>query len=418
MIDSLPYQALDPLPGPEFRQLYLEMIFEEHKLDPQIGDTQVLANFALTLEPAAWEYIRTQAEALAAEALAAEYEILQRPELHKELNIPSPIRNCWRRPEQTHVGTSADVRLIRFDFHFTLQGWRISEGNIDTPGGWIEASGFTARMSRRYPDLSPAGDPVQSLAQTISTRLAPGETVGLIHASSYVEDRAMMMALQRRLEEAGLKGCLIDPTQLKWQEGQARFDTNWDQSRAAYLVRFFPAEWLTNLPRSSRWQEYFQNCLVPATNPTSALLPQSKRFPLVWDRMKTPLSAWRRLMPETTDPRRVKNLQAEDWVLKPIFGRAGDGIAMRGVTPEKKWAETCREARRASNSWIAQRRFQTLPVRSGSQDWYPCIGVYTVGGRAAGIYGRISKTPLTDETAKEVAVLISNKEKGVIHGDL
>ena len=80
---------------------------------------------------------------------------------------------------------------------------------------------------------------------------------------------------------------------------------------------------------------------------------------------------------------------------------------MRGVTPEKKWTETCRAARRASSFWVAQRRFQTLPVRSGSQDWYPCIGVYTIAGRAAGIYGRISKTPLTDETAKEVAVLIS-----------
>jgi hypothetical protein len=38
--------------------------------------------------------------------------------------------------------------------------------------------------------------------------------------------------------------------------------------------------------------------------------------------------------------------------------------------------------------------------------WYPCIGVYTVDGRAAGIYGRVASQPLINDTAKDIAVLV------------
>jgi hypothetical protein len=37
---------------------------------------------------------------------------------------------------------------------------------------------------------------------------------------------------------------------------------------------------------------------------------------------------------------------------------------------------------------------------------YPCIGVYTIGGRACGIYGRLSRNPVVTYTAADVAVLI------------
>jgi hypothetical protein len=36
---------------------------------------------------------------------------------------------------------------------------------------------------------------------------------------------------------------------------------------------------------------------------------------------------------------------------------------------------------------------------------YPCLGVYTIDGRAAGIYGRLSARPLVDYAAVDVAVL-------------
>jgi hypothetical protein len=36
---------------------------------------------------------------------------------------------------------------------------------------------------------------------------------------------------------------------------------------------------------------------------------------------------------------------------------------------------------------------------------YPCLGVYTIDGRAAGIFGRMAPSPLINMTAIEVAVL-------------
>jgi hypothetical protein len=38
---------------------------------------------------------------------------------------------------------------------------------------------------------------------------------------------------------------------------------------------------------------------------------------------------------------------------------------------------------------------------------FPCLGVYTVNGKAVGIYGRYSPRPLIDYAAVDVAVLIS-----------
>jgi hypothetical protein len=39
---------------------------------------------------------------------------------------------------------------MRFDFHFSEEGWRISEVNCDVPGGLNEASGFPAIIESYY----------------------------------------------------------------------------------------------------------------------------------------------------------------------------------------------------------------------------------------------------------------------------
>jgi hypothetical protein len=43
---------------------------------------------------------------------------------------------------------------------------------------------------------------------------------------------------------------------------------------------------------------------------------------------------------------------------------------------------------------------------------FPCLGVYTVNGRAAGIFGRMAPGPLIDFAAIEVAVLRDVDESG------
>ncbi|MGA2232614.1 MAG: hypothetical protein ABSH22_17085, partial [Tepidisphaeraceae bacterium] len=56
--------------------------------------------------------------------------------------------------------------------------------------------------------------------------------------------------------------------------------------------------------------------------------------------------------------------------------------------------------------WIAQRRFQTLPLDTPAGPVYPCVGVYTINGQAAGAYARYSPRAVIDYAAVDVAVLI------------
>ncbi len=64
------------------------------------------------------------------------------------------------------------------------------------------------------------------------------------------------------------------------------------------------------------------------------------------------------------------------------------------------------QARLWPNRWVAHRRFEALSVRTPAGPMYPNLGVYTVNGAAAGIYGRMAPRPLIDFAAVDVAVLI------------
>jgi glutathionylspermidine synthase len=142
------------------------------------------------------------------------------------------------------------------------------------------------------------------------------------------------------------------------------------------------------------------------SNPATAILTQSKRFPLTWDVLRTPLPTWRTRLPETRDPRDVPRGDAEGWVVKPALGRVGEDIGIAGVTDSTQLARITRAATRHPSNWIAQRRFDATTLRVGGGDYYPCIGVYTVDGRAAGAYGRIAARPLIDGRAHDAAVLV------------
>jgi uncharacterized membrane protein YjfL (UPF0719 family) len=65
------------------------------------------------------------------------------------LGLPSPVRRALRA-YRSHGASSEAARLMRFDFHFSEEGWRISEVNCDVPGGLNEASGFPAIIESYY----------------------------------------------------------------------------------------------------------------------------------------------------------------------------------------------------------------------------------------------------------------------------
>ena len=118
------------------------------------------------------------------------------------------------------------------------------------------------------------------------------------------------------------------------------------------------------------------------------------------------MPTWRRLLPDTRDPRDVAWARSDEWLVKPALGRVGEGRRHGGLGGRPRRCGASRAARAGGpGTWIAQRRFETLPMEIGDERRFPCLGVYTVDGRVAGAYARLSATPLVDARAVDAALL-------------
>jgi glutathionylspermidine synthase len=403
---SIPFRIGNAVDAETFRRIRLRTIFECCKYDPQVEDTPVLAPYPILMGAPAWTELARLAEGLARETLAAEREILGRVELLKQLALPRGIWKLLARGDTPAQGP----RVMRFDFHFTSEGWRISEVNSDVPGGFIEADGFTRLMSEVFPGCCPAGLPGGRLAEAlVQSGQRPNPTVAMVHATAYSDDRQVNQFLGRLIQDLGGTAVLVDPTQIQWENGRAMVQTEWFEGEAHALFRFFPAEWLPNLRGTCAWAQYFAGGVVPQTNPASALISQSKRFGVLLRELKTEAPLWRRLLPETLDPREAGG--SADWVLKPALGRVGEGIGLAGATGAKEWRQIRRSAFLFPAHWVAQKRFNIVAVQTPSGPRQVCLGVYTVDERAAGIYARASASPIINQNAQEAAVLIEETER-------
>ncbi|HEU4532669.1 MAG TPA: hypothetical protein VFS00_01080, partial [Polyangiaceae bacterium] len=121
------------------------MELEHCKWDAQVGDETTLAAFPLLIGAATWRELAAASERLAGELVACERELLARPELHRRLALPRPLSKLLRAGGPS--ATPAACRVMRFDFHWTTEGWLVSEVNSDVPGGYTEAENFSALMA-------------------------------------------------------------------------------------------------------------------------------------------------------------------------------------------------------------------------------------------------------------------------------
>ena len=400
----LPWLPVDPLPPADYARVRRRAIFDYCKWNAQVEDVPAMAPFPLVLRAAAWQELADHARALARETLAAEAALAARPELHRRLGLPWAVRRALRRVRDAGPALGA-ARLIRFDFHHTTDGWRISEANTDVPGGINEASGLPELLRASYGGTVAVGHPGNAYAAALRAAGGAGARVALLHATGYSDDRQVMTFLAGLLEAAGLRPVLASPAHLRWRAGRAALETEWASGPVDLIARFFPAEWLTQLPAPAASGHYFAAARTPASNPAAALLTQSKRFPLVWEELGVALPRWRALLPETRDPRDAPWRDSEDWVLKPALGRVGDGVAMRELMRPREWRRLRRTVRLRPGQWAAQRRFEATPLAVDGQRFFPCVGVFTIDDQVAGAYGRLARRPLIDWRAQDAAVL-------------
>lgn len=405
-------RAGEPLTRDEFAEFRARMVFEHGKWDPQSGDRAALAPFSLHLSREEWAGISRAAELLWSEALCAERELLDRTELHRRLALPRRLRFAMRRA--AGGAEAPTVRFARFDFHPTVDGWRISEMNSDVPGGFLEAAALTALALERESGVVTAGDPAGALARAIASLDLDGGAVALVHATAYSDDRQSMASLGARLAALGVSSALAAPDHLEWSGGRASFrGPEATGDRVGAVVRFYPAEWLVELPRRSGWENYIRSGATGLSNPATAMLTQSKRFPLVWDELSTSLPTWRALLPRTIDPRDARSL--EGLVLKPALGRVGEGVRVPGaLRPDAKKA--AKWASRRPERWIAQERFESAAVATCEGEVHACVGVFVVDGKTAGAYGRVAAGARIDQTAQDAAVLVDAPAPALMNG--
>jgi len=396
--------SLDP---GSFAALRRRVMLDGCKWDVQVGDTTALAPFPLVMKRSVWNQLATHAEALTAEAAAAEQEIVKRPELLRLLGLPPRLQAVLSDHEPL---TPAAGRVIRFDFHFTTEGWRISEANSDVPGGFSEASHFTGLMAGHFPHLEPAGNPAESWCRVLAASAGVGGQVAFLSAPPLLEDHQVNAFLAANLRVYGCRTCLAKPEQIQWHNGVAYLATNSYRGPLDLVVRFYQAEWLPNLPRSNGWRCFFRGGRTPVANPPLSVISESKRFPLTWKHLSIPLPTWRRLLPEVREPHDISLFNHPEWLLKTAYCNNGEDVCIRELMTPLQWWHAKLSSRFAPHKWLAQRRFQSSPVPTPLGPRHVCIGIYTVNGSAAGAYARLSQTAVTDYAAVDVALLIDQNE--------
>lgn len=394
----LPWIAAPRLDEPTWRSFRREAVFACRKWDHQVEDVATIARGPVVLTRAAWSELSLAATALTRETLAQEQALLRRPDLWSRLGLERSLRRALAAPRG-----GSQVRVMRFDFHWTTDGWQVSEVNADVPGGFNE-SALGRLMAPLIPGCRPVGDPAQALATALAARCPGARGVGLVHATAYSDDRQVMEFLGDACAAVGLEPVACAPDHLQWQAEGCRVG---GQALGA-IIRFFPGEWLPALPAGCGWERLTGHPGVTLCNPLTAVLVQSKRLPLIWDDLAVDCPTWRRLLPATTRPRDSGYGRDPAWVLKPAYGRVGEGIAMSGVTPLRQQRAAARSAWWAPRQWLAQRRFTSVPWDSPDGPAHVCLGVYTIDGVVAGAYGRYAATPLIDHRSVDVPILVED----------
>jgi hypothetical protein len=382
-----------------YRDYRLDAIFCGKKWDPQLYDRSTIADRALLIGRAEWIELSNAAERLFAETLRIEAE------LQRYANSQGPERflpaRAWRRLRRLPEPQSAGgARLMRFDFHPTADGWRLTEVNSDVPGGLNESSLFPRLWPAREASWGVPGNPGESYVRRVVEHfgLGAGARVGLIHATAYADDWQHMAYLQGLLADLGLEAVGVAPTNVELHDGQMSLAG----ARLDAALRFFPGDWLL----FSRWGEpWFSRHPDTMSNPLHALFSQNKFFPVVCAELGIDLPAWQQYLPSTSRLA-LRDLLGTTDLLKPSFGRVGEDIARIADLKSARRLGLALSLLLGSGLWIKQRQFTPTNLGSATEPITACVGVYCVDGRVVGAYGRLTGERFIDMAAADSPLFI------------
>jgi glutathionylspermidine synthase len=377
----------------------------------------------------------------AAEAVAAAHHelvvlVAQEPALLDDFFALTPVQKLLFGSSAPlwHALARADVFLLG-DPASAARPPAVCELNCDTPSGLAEAMVLGALAA-----LPPAHDPnlllERRFARLLATFLAAVDrtggdgpaTVGIIYPTEIAGDFGLIRLYQDWCQRAGYQVVLGSPFNLTTTSdgGLALFG-----QPCQLLLRHYKTDWWgERLPIWDDEDPYpdpaplggplavvlralaTRRCAM--VNPFAAVLPQNKRaMAFMWERQArfSPegQAAIRAHVPQTlrleTADRRQLMAEQEAWVLKSDYGCEGEEVIIGADTSAGDWRASLEHA--LPERWVVQRRFQARrqPADPGGDALTANHGVFLIGGRAAGLYTRLS-AGATDAGALSVATEI------------
>ncbi len=392
---------LSPALSPQaYRRYRLDAIFLGHKWDPQVFDRSAIADRAILVAEEDWSELTAAAETLFEETLLVE-RTLQRRARESGRAEYLPRRAALRLAHLADPPTTK-ARLMRFDFHPTSEGWRLSEVNSDVPGGLNEATLFQQLWPSRSVRWRDTGQPGESYVQRLidTFALGAGSRVGLIHATAYSDDWQHMAYLRELLAKRGIEAIGVAPTSIELDEGQMLVAGK----PLDAALRFFPGDWLLFSREGTPW---FAQHPASLSNPLHALFSQNKFFPVACAAADVEIPTWQRYLPPTAALRIVDLVGSSD-VAKPSFGRVGEGIAAISRIRMRDRIGIAMHLLLGKGTWVRQKKFDSINVGSHGEPQHVCIGVYCVDGKTVGCYGRVSPHEIVGMSAADAPVFVTN----------
>lgn len=396
------------------RQLYATGILS----DPWLNGRERFRLRGVILTPAQLQALYTAAERVTHIYHELAEIVLARPELLDDFFGLTPFQKMmWLASEGRWHG------IARADLFVCTDG-RIQacELNSDTPSGEAETVLLNQLLHPYHPNTA---DPNAGFAESFWQMLRQSAECGMrqaeaaqlscaiIYPTDMPEDLSMI-ALYRRWLEA--RGCLVmlgSPYNLGLNAerrvtvlGQPvdlilrHYKTDWWGERETIWDNQTPYPDPDPLARELLLLLEAENeGRVAVVNPFGAVVTQNKlSMALMWERQElfsAQARAW--IVEHIPETRRlaaldVEQLQREEWVLKSAYGCEGDSVVVGPFVKPADWRLALTSA--IKRHWVAQRYFEVAPLPETTDAATPLLpnyGVYLLGGRAAGLFTRLSQ---------------------------
>ena len=391
------------------RQLYATGILS----DPWLNGRERFRLSGVVLAPAQLQALYTAAERIAQIYHELAGIVLDHPELLDEFFSLTPFQKMmWLASEGRWHG------IARADLFVCTDG-RIQacELNSDTPSGEAEAVLLNQLLHPHHPHTQ---DPnahfadsfwqMLSASLSISQRSHVSTSVAIIYPTDMPEDLSMIALYRRWLEERGCAVVLGSPYNLGLD--QQRRVTVLGQP-VDLILRHYKTDWWGE--RETIWEnqtpypdpdpltrelllllEAENEGRVTVVNPFGAVVAQNKlAMALMWERQElfsAQAQAW--IVEHIPETRRlvdveVEQLPRDEWVLKSVYGCEGDSVVVGAFVKPADWRLALASA--IKRHWVAQRFFEVAPLANEPDSLLPNYGIYLLGGRAAGLFTRLSK---------------------------